>query len=181
MTSFVQDCKYAARTLAKSPVFAAGAILILALGVGFNTAVFSLVDAVVLRPLPGVAKPADLWSFRAGKYSSFSYPSYRDLRGNPVFSGLAAAGNRSVGLSGTKGAAERVRATVVSANYFDVLGARIEVGRFFRPEEERSGEAVVVLSHGLWQRRFGGSRETIGSVIAINGTPFTVVGVAAAG
>jgi predicted permease len=178
MTTFLQDLKYAARTLAKSPVFTAGAILILALGVGFNTAVFSLVDAVVLRPLPGVAKPGELWSLRDGKSPSFSYPSYRDLRANPMFSGLAASGNRSVGISGTSGAAERVGATVVSADYFDVLGARPQLGRVFRPEEERSGEAVAVLSHGLWQRRFGGSPGAVGSTIAVNGTPFTVVGVA---
>ena len=181
MTGLFQDARYAARTLAKSPVFTAGAILILALGVGFNTAVFSLVDAVVLRPLPEVARPGELWSLTAGKYAAFSYPSYSDLRANPIFSGLAASGNRSVGISGRDSAAERVSATVVSANYFDVLGVRPRAGRFFRPGEERSGEAVAVLSHGLWQRRFGGSASAVGSTISINATPFTVVGVAPPG
>src|SRR5262249_41275305 len=180
MTGLIQDLKYAARSLARSPVFTAGAILILALGVGFNTAVFSLVDAVVLRPLPGIAKPEELWGLNAGKYRVFSYPSYRDLRANPVFSGLAAAGNRSVGISGAGSQAERVTATVVSANYFDVLGARPQAGRFFRPEEERSGEAGLVPSRGLWQRHFGASRGVVGSTISINGTPFAVVGVASA-
>lgn len=124
MTTFFQDLRYAVRMLGRSPVFTAAAVLILALGVGFNTTVFSLVDAVVLRPLPGVARPGELWELETGRVSVFSYPSYRDLRDNPVFSALAAWGHRSVGISGAEGAAERIRATVVSANYFDVLGVR---------------------------------------------------------
>src|SRR6266542_5206612 len=122
MTTFFQDLRYAVRMLGRNPVFTAAAVLILALGVGFNTTVFSLVDAVVLRPLPGVARPAELFELESGKRSVFSYPSYQGLRGNPVFSGLAAWSHRSLGLAGAGGAAERIRGTVVSANYFDVLG-----------------------------------------------------------
>ncbi|HKF45259.1 MAG TPA: ABC transporter permease [Thermoanaerobaculia bacterium] len=178
MSDLVQDLRYTMRTLARSPVFAAAAIVILALGVGFNTTVFSLVDAVVLRPLPGVARPGELWEIEAKRTSSvFSYPSYRDLRENSLFSSLAAYGHRALAVSGD-GAAERVRAAVVSGNYFDVLGVRPPAGRFLRPGDEESGETLAVLSHGLSQRRFGRSAEAVGKLIVLNGTPFTVVGVA---
>ena len=181
MSSFLQDLRYALRMLGRSPVFTAAAGIILALGVGFNTAVFSLVDSVVLRPLPGVAKPAELFKLKAGRYSVFAYPSYRDLREKAIFPGLAAWSNRALGLAGGDGRAERIRATVVSANYFDVLGVRPARGRFLLPREDESGEAVAVLSHGLWQRRFGGAAGAVGASVVLNGVPFTIVGVAPPG
>ena len=177
----MSDVRYALRTLARSPGFTAAALTLLALGIGFNTAAFSLVDAVLLRTLPQVARPKELVSIEERQYRVFSYASYRDLRDDRAFSGVAAWGRRPMGLASSDGPAERVRGVVASANYFDVLGVRPEQGRFFLPAEEDSGEAVVVLTHGLWQRRFGGSRETVGGTISINGAPFTVVGVAPPG
>jgi predicted permease len=177
----MSDVRYALRTLARSPAFTAAALALLALGIGFNTAAFSLVDAVLLRTLPHVARPKELVSIEAGKYKVFSYASYRDFRDDRAFAGVAAWGRRPMGLAAADGPAERVRGAVTSGNYFDVLGVRPEQGRFFRPSEEESGEAVVVLSHGLWQRRFGGGSGAVGGTIAINAVPFTVIGVAPAG
>ena len=182
MASLLQDVRYALRMLRRSPGFTAAAVAILAIGIGFNAAVFSLIDAVVLSPLPGAERPQELVELATGQHSVFSYPSYSGLRaGSRVFSGLAAWGSRSLGLSGGGGAAERIRANVVSANYFDVLGVRPSLGRFFLPDEEESGAARAVISEGLWQRRFGRSRAAAGGVLQLNGTPFTVVGVAPRG
>src|ERR1700682_3106963 len=147
MASLIQDIRYALRMLRRSPGFTAAAFAILAIGIGFNAAVFSLIDAVVLSPLPGAARPRELVELANGRRSTFSYPSYAGLRaGSRVFSGLAAWGSRSLGLSGSSGAAERIRGNVVSANYFDVLGVRPSVGRFFLPDEEESGAALAVIS-----------------------------------
>src|SRR5438874_7204713 len=139
MTSLLQDVRYALRMLRRSPGFTAAAVAILALGIGFNAAIFSLIDAVVLSPLSGAERPRELVELANGPRSTFSYPSYIGLRaGGRVFSGLAAWGTRSLGLSGSGGAAERIRSNVVSANYFGVLGVRPSLGRFFLPEEEES-------------------------------------------
>ena len=122
MATFLQDLRYALRTLAKSPGFTLAAILILALGIGANTAIFSLVDAVVLHPLPGVARPAALVDLSR---MTVSYPWYESARDGTTgaFSGLAAWRARQMSLS-SNGLAERVTGTIVSGNYFDVLGAR---------------------------------------------------------
>jgi predicted permease len=177
----MSDVRYALRTLARSPAFTAAALTLLALGIGFNTTAFSLVDAVLLRSLPQVARPKELVSIEERQYHVFSYASFRDLRDDSAFSGVAAWGRRAMGLASSDGPAERVRGVVTSANYFDVLGVRPQLGRFFVPAEEESGETVVVLTHGLWQRRFGGARGIVDGTISINGTPFTVIGVAPRG
>jgi len=175
----MNDLKYALRTLARSPGFTLAALTILALGIGFNTAAFSLMDAVVLRPLPGVDRPGELVDLVLNGHSYPSYVGFREGSG-AVFSGLAAWGHRSVDLA-SAGNAERARATVVSANYFEVLGLKPAIGRFFLPVEEESGDAVAVLSNGAWRQRFGSAPAASGSVVRINGTPFTVVGVAPEG
>jgi hypothetical protein len=181
MSALLQDVRYALRMLRRSPGFTAAVVAILALGIGFNAAVFSLIDAGVLSPLPGASRPAELVELANGEYPAFSYPSYVGFRSSgSVFSGLAAGGNRSLGLSG-KGAPELIRGTVVSANYFDVLGVRPSLGRFFVPAEEESGQNLAVLSERMWQRHLGGSRSAAGSVVLLNGVPFTVIGVALRG
>jgi len=179
MNDFLQDLKYALRTLAKSPGFTVAAVLILALGIGANTAIFSLVDAVVLHPLPGVSRPESLVDL-AGR--TVSYPWYRSVREATTesFAGLAAWRQREMSLAG--GAApSRIRGVVVSGNYFDVIGARPASGRLFTPADETSGEALVVLGSGLWKSRFASDPAIAGKVIQLNGTPFTVIGVAPPG
>jgi predicted permease len=179
MSAFLQDLRYALRALAKSPGFTAAAIVILALGIGANTAIFSLVDAVVLHPLPGVSRPEALVDL-AGQTAS--YPWYRSVREGTKgsFAGLAAWRQREMSLA--EGAApSRIRGVVVSGNYFDVIGVRAASGRLFTPADERSGEALVVLGSGLWKSRFGSDPAIAGKVIQLNGSPFTVIGVAPPG
>jgi predicted permease len=175
MRHISQDIRFAIRAFRSSPIFTVSALTVLALGVGLNAATFSLFDAVVLRPLPAVARPTELVDIEPG---GTTYPSYVFLRdGSQAFSGLAAWSHRWLSLAGA-GEAERIRGAVVSSNYFDVLGVPPEDGRFFVPREEESGDAVAVISHALWQRRFEGKRRALGASVVLNGAPFTVVGVA---
>ncbi len=179
MSTLFQDLRFALRSLRKSPGFAAAAILILALGIGANTAIFSLLDAVVLHPLPGVSRPEALVDFSG---NTVSYPWYREVREGTAssLSGLAAWRVRDMSLSGGA-AAERIGGGIVSGNYFDVLGARPALGRLLAPADEQSGEPVVVLGHRLWKQRFGADPAVVGKSVPLNGAPFTVIGVAPEG
>ena len=178
MNTFLQDVRYALRTLAKNPAFAGAAILVLALGIGANTALFSLVDAVVLKPLPGVARPGEVVDLTGG---TVSYPWYRSVRESArSFDGLAAWRQRELVFS-TGGDAERVLGAVVSGNYFQVLGAAPSRGRLLLPTDEQSGEAVAVIGEKLWRTRLGSDPAVVGKTIRVNGAPFVVVGVAAPG
>jgi predicted permease len=160
------------------------AVASLAAGVGANSAVFSLVNAILLRPR-AVANPEQLveiyTSDREQPYQTSSYPSYLDFRDrNDVFSGLAAYGVAwQFKLSGPADV-EQVWGEVVSGNYFDVLGIQLHLGRAFLPEEDQvpNRNPVVVIGHSLWQRRFGSDPAVIGGAITINNQPLTVVGVA---
>jgi putative ABC transport system permease protein len=180
MQTLWQDLRYTLRILTKAPGFTAVAVISLALGIGANTTIFSLINAVLLRPLPRVKKPERLVWFRAPA----SYPDYEDFRGqNDVFSGISAlSGTSEISLS-QGGQPELVKGEFVSANYFSVLGVDITTGRAFLPEEDRPARAqpVVVLSHGLWQRRFGCDPNLIGGSVNLNGMNFTVIGVAPQG
>ena len=161
------DLRFGFRTLRRSPVFTIVAVLSLALGIGANTSIFSLLSQVMFRYLP-VADPARLVVFhtegeRSGRSSKdnfeavFSYPMYRDLRDrNQVFSGVIARSSAPVSLS-YNGQTERARAEMVSGNFFDVLGVRPAIGRLFTQDDDGAPGAhpVVVLSHGYWKRRFG--------------------------
>lgn len=195
-----QDLAYAVRTLRQHKGFSSIAILILALGIGANTAMFTLVDALMLRPLP-VPHPEQLitigdpartnsWSQGSPRVDLVSYPLYVDLRDqNRVVSGLYASGltmgldvliDRDERGSARPGAeAEHPRGRFVSGNYFSVLQVPAAVGRTFAPDEDRvPGDAsVVVISHAYWQRRFAGDRSAIGRTILVNGTPMTIIGV----
>jgi putative ABC transport system permease protein len=167
--------------LLKKPVFTAVAVLALALGAGANTAIFSVVNGVLLRPLP-YKDPDKL--VRLGEWSkqvpgmSISYPNFKDWRErNHVFEGLAATQFDSYNLTGGD-EPERLQGRNVSYSFFDVLGVVPTVGRSFRADEDRAGAPrVCLLSHGLWQRRFGGDRKTVGKTLALNGESYTVVGV----
>ena len=194
MTGFAQDFRYALRQLGKAPGFAAVAIITLALGIGANTAIFSLLDQALLRTLP--VKDADrlvilqsLGSFnghtssRTDENFSFSYPMYRDLRdGNSVFSGLIATDKVDVGVQ-WHNQPELVDGELVSGNYFDVLGVRPALGRMLVASDDVVPDAnpVAVLSFSYWQRRFGSDPAVVNQSILINGRPFTVLGVAPPG
>ncbi len=182
----VQDFRHAFRQLRRARGFAASAALTLALGIGASTAVFAVLDAVVLRPLP-FSDPDRLVAFdsidRRGvpHPSSLSYPNFIDFRkNNRVFEHLVCYRPDRFTLNDSLPAIQ-VAGAIVSWDLFPLLGVSPELGRGFLPEEEQPGTHVAVLSHSLWQRRFAGSREILGKRIRINGRPFTVVGVAAAG
>ena len=183
-----QDLRYGVRMLLTHPGFTAVAVLTLALGIGANTAIFTVVNALLLRPLAGVTEP-DRLVHVARKYadktylSDSSYPDYVDYRdGNTVMSGLALQSPTTFHLS-TGQEAERVEGELISANYFEVLGVRAALGRLITSLDEQGSDAsrVAVISYGLWQRRFGADPGVIGKTIELDTHGFTVVGVASEG
>ncbi len=187
MGALRQDIRYGWRQLLKHPGFTALAILSMALGIGANTAIFSLVDTVLLRPLP-VREPSQLIAvdgqLRNGtQFTLQSYLNYKDYRDrNAVFSGLLAYRFVVASLS-HGGVNERVWGFDVSGNYLDVLGVKPALGRGFLPEEDQTpaSHPVVVLSYACWQKRFAGDPSIVGQKILLNTHPFTIVGVAPAG
>ncbi len=194
MNGLFQDLRYALRQLRKSPGFAAVAILTLALGIGANTAIFSLLDQALLRSLPvrdvdrlvilkfSGGSTGRLESRTDGKFY-FSYPMYRDLRDrSSVFSGLIATDWTQVGVQ-WHNQPDLVAAELVSGNYFDVLSLQPALGRLFVAADDLAPDAnpVVVLSFSYWQRRFGTDPGILNQSILVNGHPFTVVGVAPPG
>src|SRR6266542_2382067 len=182
MQTLWQDLRYGARILLKQPVFTLIAVLTLSLGIGANTAIFSLVNAVLLRPLPFAEPERLVWTwgeFSGGNRASTSPPDFLDYRAqNRSFEELAAMMFNSFNLTGS-GEPERVIGNSVTANFFQALGVRLVQGRAFLPEEERSSPAqVAIIGQGLWQRRFGGDPQIIGKTIQLDGRSHTVVGVA---
>lgn len=180
----LRDLKYAYRQIRGNPGFTATAALTLALGIGATTAVFAVVYAVLLNPLP-YSQPNRLVLLQMrgtnGAPNSLSYPNFFDLRAhNQVFEHLVSFREESFTVSNTQPAIS-VDGEIVSWDLFPLLGIRPALGRGFLPSEERAGTHVVILSHELWQSRFGGNRKIIGRSIKINGELFTVVGVAPAG
>ena len=196
-----RDLRFAARMLRKAPGFTAVAVLTLALGIGANTAIFSLLNAVMLKTIP-VSRPAQLVILRWSAHSrpqnlgtssygdclwvpgaiqscSFSFPMYKALLAHTdAFSSvLAMAGAGQLDLSGN-GPASMVGGELVSGNYFEALGVSSVLGRTIQPSDDRAGTApVVVLNFGYWQRAFGGAPDVIGRNVRLNGAPFTIVGV----
>jgi predicted permease len=185
-----QDVRYAVRQFARSPGFTAAAVLSLALGIGANTAIFSLLDQVLLRPLP-VRDPHQLvvldWHgmFYGPSTSDdvLSYPLYRDVRDrNQAFSGVLGYNHMNFGV-GYQGQMERLTGELVSGNYFDVLGVPAFLGRTFSPSDDRipGGHPVAVLTYEYWVDRFHSNRGVLGQNIVVNGAPFTIIGVSARG
>jgi predicted permease len=190
MRHLLADLRFALRTFVKAPIFTAVAGLSLAFGIGANTAIFSLVDQVLLRALP-VKDPEQLvlLTTRGSNYgsnwgmNSFSYLMYRDFRDqNQVFSGMLARFGTSLSMSHT-GQTERVQGELVSGNYYEVLGVGAAAGRLISPDDDRLGASapVAVLSYDYWQTRFGGDRKIVGQTIRLNGYPMTVIGVSQTG
>ena len=178
-----QDLRFAGRQLAKSPGFTLIAVLTLALGVGATTAIFSVVYGVVLRALPWrqpdrLVRPLFLGT-EGDVHGAFSPPNFLDLRAqSKTLSGVTAVTQGTLNLSGDGGEPERLPAARVSANYFDVLGARPFQGRGFAPgEDQPNAPLVAILSEELWRRRFGGDPGIVGRSITLDGQPRTVVGV----
>ncbi|MEJ7617875.1 MAG: ABC transporter permease, partial [Pyrinomonadaceae bacterium] len=184
MRTFWQDVRYAVRMLVKNPATTVVAIIALALGIGANTAIFSVVNAVLLSPLP-YQDPDRLVRLSEDSPQvpemSISYPNFLDWREqNKVFTGIAATQFRSLNLIGD-GEPERLAGRAVSAEFFDVLGVRPAMGRSFTPEEDRPGaNRVCIISHGLWQRRFGSDQKIIGRELNLSGEPYNVIGVLSA-
>jgi putative ABC transport system permease protein len=186
MEPLLQDIRHSIRAMIKSPGFAIAAVVSLALGVGPNTMIFSLVNALLLKSLP-VNRPEQLLRvFRVdehGPYHSISYPDYLDYRDRQqVFTELAACQRMMMSLS-DNGRPEAVAGAVVSANFFSVLGVQPLLGRAFAPEEDRSfGEhPVAIISYNLWQRQFNADPAQVGRTMKLNGHNFTVIGVSAPG
>jgi putative ABC transport system permease protein len=180
---FSQDLGYGLRMLLKNPGFTIVAVIALALGIGANSAIFSVVNTVLLRPLPyqDPDRLVMVWedNTKAGyprdTPAAANYIDWRDQ--NQVFEGMAAIADMSFNLTGT-GEPERIDGRRVSANLFPLLGVEPQIGRAFMPEEDQPGRnRVVVMSHGLWQRRFGSDANITGKSLTLNGDSYTVVGV----
>jgi predicted permease len=181
MSTLILDVHYAARTLARSPGFTAIAVLTLALGIGANTALFSVVNGVLLNPLPYVHSSQLVALYgRMPMYdrAPISYPNFLDWqRDNRVFSSVALYRYEEYNFTGP-GPGERVSGFMVSADFFSTLEVAPVLGRTLRPDDDELGAApVVILSGGLWQRDFGSSRDVIGQAMTLNGTSYTIVGV----
>jgi putative ABC transport system permease protein len=184
MDTLRQDLQYTLRKLLRAPAFTAIAVVTLALGIGANSAIFSLVNAVVLRPLPfrdpdALVRliPRDL----SGEGDTFSPLNYRDIRdGSRSFSDLVALNAVTYNLTDT-GEPERLSGGNVTANFFSMLGARAQIGRLFQKgDDEAAAARTVVLSDGFWHRRFGGDPSVVGRTIVLDGDVYTVIGVAPA-
>lgn len=194
ITHIAQDLRFALRQLRRSPAFALTAVLTLALGIGANTAIFSLLDQALLRSLP-VHDPASLvilegtgkaWQGHSSSHGGdreayFSVPMYRDLRDrNTVFSGVIATAPADIGFSHNH-SSEAVRAELVSGNYFPVLGVEAALGRLLTPQDDTAPNAnsVAVLAFDFWRDHLGADPTVVGSTVDINGAPFQIIGVAA--
>ncbi len=181
MNTFLADLRYAARLLAQSPAFTAIAVLTLALGIGANTALFSVVNGVLLNPLayPHSDQLVAIYESVAGLDSApIEYPNFQDWqRDSRSFASMAAYRNEDYNFIGN-GEGERLSGYMISAGFFDTLGVIPVLGRTFRVDDDQLGAApVVVLSGGFWKRKFGSSPDIIGKPITLNGTAYTIVGV----
>jgi predicted permease len=190
METFWQDLRYGVRVLIKNPGFTVVAVATLALGLGANTAIFSLTDQILLRLLP-VNKPEELVVLRspgpkngrvwadADGAASFTYPLYKELRDkNNVFAGLLARFAVSLSVSG-EGPTERANGELVSGNYFEVLGVKPALGRLLTQDDDLvpGGHPLIVLSHGYWTRHFGADSGILNKTLIVNGVSMTVVGI----
>jgi putative ABC transport system permease protein len=191
METVLQDLRYGVRMLFKNPALTAAAVLSLGLGIGANTTIYTLVNAVLLRPLPirdasGVVAVFTTDEKNKGGFNDFmsiSRPNFEDYRDrNQTFSEMAAYQGLALSLSG-RGEPEQINGEMVSGNYFSLLGVSPGLGRYFLPEEDKvkGASPVAVLSHGFWTRHLGADPAIVGKSLTLNGQPFTVVGVARPG
>lgn len=187
MEGFFKDLRYALRVLGKSKSFTIVVIIALALGIGANTAIFTILNAIFFQPL-AVEKPNELMamftideknSTTQQNFLQVSYPNFQDFqRQTKSFTGMLAFSGAGMSLSG-KGEPEQLNGLIVTGNYFDLLGVKAALGRTFLPEEDQTPNThpVVVLSNGLWKRQFGANPQVIGTQITLNNSSYTVIGV----
>jgi predicted permease len=183
-----QDFRFAVRMLVKSPLFTAVAVLCIALGTGAVTTIFSAMNAIVLRPLPGVTEPDRLVTIQrrspdGSEGAQASYRLYEQMRdGSKTMEDVAAWSKVDLSI-GINGRGHAVYGNIVSGNFFKVLGVRPALGRFFLPEEDRTPliHPVVVLAYSFWQTQLGADPGAVGRTVTVNGHPFTIVGVAPPG
>src|SRR6266851_6117984 len=181
MRTFLQDLRYGFRILAANPGFTTVAVLSLAVGIGANTSMFSLADAILLRPLP-VERPAEIvriFSTSQGDQLGYvSHPDFVDFRNQTkTLAGMVAYGQVLLGFSANPNASAQIKlGSAVTANFFDVLGVKPRLGRGFREDEDQ--QPVVVLSHSLWRSQFGRDPSVIGRQVRLSHLDFTVIGVA---
>ena len=182
LDDLVRDLRYSVAHFRRAPGFIAAVVLTLALGIGLNTAIFSLVNALLLKPLPVPASDrlASVYTsdFSGPPHGSSSYPDYLDFRDSSrdVFSGLAAYSMEEMNLS-DRDVSDRVQGHVVTSNYFALLGVPVARGRSFEANEE----GTAIISHAVWQRMWGGREDVLGRTIAVNGRPAVVIGIAPPG
>jgi predicted permease len=181
--SIIQDIRYGLRMIVKAPAFTVLAMLALALGVCANTTIFSFINGLILRPLTGIRDPERVVAvytsdYSSGLYGASSYPDYLDFRNQAdAFEGLAAYEQTVLNATGETDA-ERLGGIFVTGNYFDVLGVNAQLGRTLQVSDEQpSNQTPVVISDGLWRRRFGANPSIIGQTLRLNATPYTIVGV----
>ena len=191
METVLQDLRYGVRMLFKNPALTAAAVLSLGLGIGANTTIYTLVNAVLLRPLPirdasGVVSVFTTDEKNKGGFNDFmsiSKPNFEDYRDrNQTFAEMAAYQGLALSLSG-RGEPEQINGEIVTGNFFSLLGVSPGLGRFFLPEEDKvkGASPVAVLSHGFWTRHLGADPAVVGTSLTLDGQPFTVIGVAPAG
>ena len=175
--TFGQDVRYALRGMRSSPGFAAVAILSLALGIGANTAIFSLINSVILKALP-VSHPEQLLQVTAGKDSYFANPVWEQLRDRQdIFSGIFAYGGDRFNLA-SGGEARYAQANYVSGQFFDTLGLQAMIGRTFtRADDQRGCPGTAVLSYGFWKAEYGGRADVVGKTVSLDNHPFEILGV----
>ena len=185
MQTIWQDLRYGARMLLKQPGFTLIAVLTLALGIGANTTIFTVVDALLLKPLPGIAEQDRLvqigQTHKGQGFNTVSYADYKDYSDqNSTFAGIAAESEQQFHL-GTDNSAERIKGALVTGNYFDVLGVRPARGRLLQPAESEveGANPVTVISERLWRNQFSSTPNVAGQTISLNSHTYTIVGVAA--
>jgi len=183
LETLLQDIRYGWRMLAKSPGFTAVAVLTLAIGIGANTAIFSVINVAMFHALPyrDPERLVHLWETRPEHEFTQMEASRPNLlewqASNHVFSGLAGYTGMNFSLTG-RGTPQRIYAARVTANFFDILGITPSIGRVFRPDEDRSGgERIALLSYGFWESQFGGDPQTIGRMLTLDGEAYRVVGI----
>src|SRR3954451_8777163 len=181
MTGLLQDLRYALRQFRKEPGLAAVVIITVALGIGANTALFSVVNGVLLNPLP-YPHPEQLVALRESKanfeFGSIPYPNFRDWqKDNRTFSSMAVWRNSAFSLTG-RGEAEQVNGQFISSDFFSIFGVKPVVGRAIAPGEDEIGTApVALISEGLWRRKFGAAPDVLGNGITLDGVGYSIIGV----
>lgn len=186
MSTLISDLRYAIRSLLKSPGLTTAAVLSLGLGIGANTTIFSWVQAVLLRPIPGASDPGSLviaaMENREGQSRSWSYPNFKDLHDRSTLVEYVGQDDQTLSIA-VDATAERAWGGLVTGNFFEVMGVRAAAGRVFTRQDDVTpgGHPVVVLSHAYWQRRFAGDPAVVGKQLTVNNVPMTVIGVAQEG